>query len=146
MPPKATAICLCSLNQMLSHPHQKTVMIACISRIHSIPLLLALPHPPRSHQDQSTPLLDLVMKQTQTNSFTKPIPLLVHLLLGHSHPAVIPRNHTVRQVGLSPPIHRRPSEHAEAVYKQRTRIQRLAILSASHRLPHPFLLSRVRAA
>lgn len=148
MPPKPTAICLRSLNQMLSRPHQKTLMTACISRIHLIRLLLALPDPPRSHQVQSTPLLDLAGKQTQTNSFTKPIPLLVHLSLGHSHPAVIPRNHTVRQVGLStpyPPIHRRP-QHAETVRKQGTRIQHLAILSACHQLPHPFLLSLVRAA
>jgi hypothetical protein len=79
MPPKPTAICLRSLNQMLSHPHQKTLMTACISRIHLIPLLLALPEPPHSHQVQSTPLLDLARKQTQTNSSTKPIPLLVHL-------------------------------------------------------------------
>lgn len=146
MPLKATAICLRSLNQMLSHPHQKTLMTACISRIHLIPLLLALPHSPRSHQEQSTPLLDLARKRTQTNSFTKPIPLPVHLWLGHSHPAVIPRNHTVRQVGPYPPIHRRPPDHAETVRKQRTRIQRLAILSACHQLPHPFLLSPVRAA
>ena len=149
MPPKATAICLRSLNQMLSRPHQKTVMIACISRTHLIPLLLALPHPPRSHQDQLTPLLDLARKQTQTNSFTKPIPLLVHLSLDHSHPAAMSRNFTVRQVLLSalyPPIHRRPPDHSEAVRKPRTRIQRLPIHLACHQLPHPFLPSPVRAA